>query len=49
MGGAVGPAYTGQIRAVTEKALSRDEKTRVFPGHGPITSIGEELANNPFF
>ncbi len=49
MGGATGPAYAGQIRAVTEKALSRDEKTRVFPGHGPITSIGEELANNPFF
>lgn len=49
MGGAVGPAYAGQIRAVTDKALSRDEKTRVFPGHGPITSIGEELANNPFF
>jgi len=49
MGGALGPAYNGQIRAVTDKALSRDEKTRVFPGHGPITSIGEELANNPFF
>ena len=49
MGGALGPAYNGQIRAVTNKALSRDEKTRVFPGHGPTTSIGEELANNPFF
>ncbi len=49
MGGALGPAYAGQIRAVTDNALSRDEKTRVFPGHGPITTIGEELANNPFF
>lgn len=49
MGGALGPAYTGQISAVTEKALSREEKTRVFPGHGPITSVAEELKHNPFF
>ena len=49
MGGAPGPAYTGQIAAVTEKVLSRDGNTRVFPGHGPITSVAEELAHNPFF
>ncbi len=49
MGGALGPAYAGQISAVTEKALSRDEKIRVFPGHGPITSVAEELKHNPFF
>lgn len=49
MGGAQGTAYAGQIGAVTEKVLSRDGNTRVFPGHGPITSVAEELANNPFF
>ena len=49
MGGAPGPAYAGQIAAVTEKVLSRDGNTRVFPGHGPITSVAEELAHNPFF
>ena len=49
MGGAPGPAYAGQIAAVTEKLLSRDGNTRVFPGHGPITSVSEELAHNPFF
>jgi glyoxylase-like metal-dependent hydrolase (beta-lactamase superfamily II) len=49
MGGALGPAYAGQITAVVEKVLCRNEKTRVFPGHGPITSVAEELAHNPFF
>ena len=49
MGGAQGPASSGQIAAVTEKVLSRDGNTRVFPGHGPITSVAEERAHNPFF
>ncbi len=49
MGGALGPAYAGQITAVMEKVLSRDSKTVVFPGHGPITSVAQELEHNPFF
>jgi glyoxylase-like metal-dependent hydrolase (beta-lactamase superfamily II) len=49
LGGARGDAYTGQIRAVGEKILSKDPGTKVFPGHGPITTVGEEIQNNPFF
>jgi glyoxylase-like metal-dependent hydrolase (beta-lactamase superfamily II) len=25
-----------------------DPETAVYPGHGPATTIGEELASNPF-
>lgn len=42
-------AYTGQLRAVREKALGLPGGTTVFPGHGPATTVGEELAHNPFF
>ncbi|OGG49022.1 MAG: hypothetical protein A3F84_14395 [Candidatus Handelsmanbacteria bacterium RIFCSPLOWO2_12_FULL_64_10] len=42
-------AYTGQLRAVREKALGLPGGTTVFPGHGPATTVAEELAHNPFF
>jgi glyoxylase-like metal-dependent hydrolase (beta-lactamase superfamily II) len=42
-------AYQGQLRAVREKALGLPGGTAVFPGHGPATSVAEELAHNPFF
>ncbi len=49
LGGARGSAYTGQIEAVRGKVLSRDENIWIFPGHGPITTVEEERAHNPFF
>ena len=49
LGGARGAAYTGQIEAVRRKVLCRDEKVWIFPGHGPITTVEEERAHNPFF
>jgi hydroxyacylglutathione hydrolase len=36
------------IQGIREKILVLPEATKVLPGHGPITSIGEELRNNPF-
>jgi hydroxyacylglutathione hydrolase len=36
------------IQGIRGKILVLPETTRVLPGHGPITSIGEELRNNPF-
>ncbi len=42
-------AYKGQLRAVREKALGLLEGTAIFPGHGPATTVAEELAHNPFF
>ena len=50
MGGAPGPTiYKGQIEAVRNKVLSREGQVRVFPGHGPMTTVEEERAHNPFF
>ena len=49
LGGARGDAYRGQIQAVQAKVLSLPEETTIFPGHGPITSVAQELAHNPYF
>jgi hydroxyacylglutathione hydrolase len=32
-----------------EKILTLPDETVVCPGHGPLTSVGEEKRNNPFF
>jgi glyoxylase-like metal-dependent hydrolase (beta-lactamase superfamily II) len=40
---------TGQImRSLEDRLLTLDEDTRVIPGHGPGTTIGEERRGNPF-
>ena len=49
LGGARGDAYQGQIQAVCAKVLSLPGETTIFPGHGPITSVAQELAHNPYF
>ena len=36
------------VRSIKDKLLSLSDDTVVYPGHGPATSIGEEIANNPF-
>jgi hydroxyacylglutathione hydrolase len=36
------------LRSVRERLASLDEGTRVVPGHGPFTTIGEEKRSNPF-
>lgn len=36
------------IKSIKEKLLILDDKMKVFPGHGPSTSIGYERLNNPF-
>ena len=36
------------IRAIREQLLTLPDETRVLPGHGPETTIGQERANNPF-
>ena len=36
------------MRSIREKLLALPEATRVFPGHGPQTSIGREARHNPF-
>jgi glyoxylase-like metal-dependent hydrolase (beta-lactamase superfamily II) len=49
LGGAQGANYESQKEAVRGKVLSRNGSTRIFPGHGPITTVEEERAHNPFF
>jgi hydroxyacylglutathione hydrolase len=37
------------IRAVRAKLFTLPDETRVYPGHGPATTIGVEKRTNPFF
>ena len=34
---------------VKEQIFSLPPDTLICPGHGPLTTVGEEKANNPFF
>ena len=36
------------MKSIEEKLLTLPDETRVYPGHGPKTTIGEERASNPF-
>lgn len=41
--------YDTLIQSIKEKLFTLPKKTVVYSGHGPETSIGYELVNNPFF
>jgi hydroxyacylglutathione hydrolase len=36
------------MRSIEERLLTLPDETRVYPGHGPETTIGNERAHNPF-
>ena len=36
------------LKSIRERLFSLPEETRVFPGHGPNTTIEREMKNNPF-
>ena len=36
------------IRSLHEKVMALPDDTLVVPGHGPLTTIGEERESNPF-
>ena len=38
-----------EIDSVRDNLLSLPDTVRLFPGHGPSTTVGEEKAHNPFF
>ncbi len=46
-GGSV--SYEHALRNNLEKILTLPEKTIICPGHGPMTTVGEEKVHNPFF
>ena len=38
-----------EINSVRDNLLSLPDAVRLFPGHGPSTTVGEEKLHNPFF
>jgi len=43
-----GGSYTTLIRSIQDRLTALPIRTGVYPGHGPSTTIGEEVAFNPF-
>jgi hydroxyacylglutathione hydrolase len=43
-----GGSYSKIIRSLHEKVLALPDETIVVPGHGPLTTIGEQRESNPF-
>ncbi|MDB6147499.1 MAG: fold metallo-hydrolase [Spartobacteria bacterium] len=42
-------SYRDALQTNLEKILSLPDATIICPGHGPMTTVGEENAHNPFF
>ncbi len=47
--GRANSSWSGLYNSVTRRLLTLPDHTRLFPGHGPATTVGEEKHNNPFF
>ena len=43
-----GGSYETLIKGIKQKLMVLPDNTRVFPGHGPETTIGHEKKHNPF-
>ena len=43
-----GGSFEKILRSIQEKVLALPDDTVVIPGHGPLTTIGEERESNPF-
>lgn len=44
-----GGSMTQLIHSIKQKLLPLPDQAIVYPGHGPITTIGTERSSNPFF
>lgn len=42
-------SYKDAVKNNLEKILTLPDETIICPGHGPLTTVGEEKAHNPFF
>jgi len=43
-----GGSYEKILHSIHDRVLALPDETIVVPGHGPLTTIGEERENNPF-
>ena len=43
-----GGSFDKIVRSLHEKVLALPDETVVVPGHGPLTTIGDERESNPF-
>lgn len=41
--------YRQMLSVIRNKVLSLPDETMILPGHGPVTTVREEKAHNPFF
>ncbi|MCE0499287.1 MAG: MBL fold metallo-hydrolase [Methylacidiphilales bacterium] len=47
--GGIRSDYRASLKKIRDNILSAQENTVLAPGHGPLTTVGQEKANNPFF
>ena len=43
-----GGSFDLLLRSIREKILTLPDDTRLYPGHGPFTTVGRERTSNPF-
>lgn len=43
-----GGSYRRLITSIREQVLSLPDETRLYPGHGPVTTVDRERTGNPF-
>ena len=44
-----GGSHEGLLKSVRERIFTYPDQVKVYPGHGPSTSVGEEKRENPYF
>jgi len=44
-----GGSHEGLLKSVRERIFTYPDHVKVYPGHGPSTSVGEEKRENPYF
>ena len=47
--GRANASWSGLFNSVAGNLLTLPDNTRLYPGHGPATTVGEEKQHNPFF
>ena len=43
-----GGSYEEILKSIRQKLLVLEDRTVIYPGHGPATTVGEEKRHNPF-